>query len=46
MQIRLDIIITFDDETSQEEIKNSISEIINTMWDNTRNVDIIHEDEI
>ena len=46
MQIRLDTILTFDDETSQEEIKNSISEIINTMWNNTRDVDIIHEDEI
>lgn len=46
MQIRLDTLLTFDNETTQEEIQNAMIEIVNAMWDNAVDVDIIHQDEI
>lgn len=46
MQIRLDTILTFDDETSSEEIQNAMTEIVNAMWDNAVDVNIISQDEI
>lgn len=46
MQIRLDTVLTFDDETSSEEIQNAMIEIVNAMWDNAVDVDIISQDEI
>lgn len=46
MQIRLDTLLTFDNETTQEEIQNAMIEIVNTMWDNAVDVDIIHQDKV
>lgn len=46
MQIRLDTVLTFDNETSSEEIQNAMIEIVNAMWDNAVDVDIISQDEI
>lgn len=46
MQIRLDTLLTFDNETTQEEIQNAMIEIVNAMWDNAVDVDIIHQDEV
>lgn len=46
MQIRLDTLLTFDNETTQEEIQNAMIEIVNVMWDNAVDVDIIHQDEV
>lgn len=46
MQIRLDTLLTFDNETTQEEIQNAMIEIVNAMWDNAVDVDIIHQDKV
>lgn len=46
MQIRLDTLLTFGNETTQEEIQNAMIEIVNAMWDNAVDVDIIHQDEV
>lgn len=46
MQVRLDTVLTFDDKISSEEIQSAMIEIVNAMWDNAVDVDIISQDEI
>lgn len=46
MQIRLDTVLTFDDETSSEEIQNAMIEIVNAMWDHAADVDVVRQDEV
>lgn len=46
MKVRIDVILEFDGETTEEEYKEAMMDIYNEMWNHATDVDVLSEEEV
>lgn len=46
MKVRINVILEFSDETTQEEYEEAMTNIYDKMWDNCIDVDVLGEEEV